>query len=183
MRVDASPVVSARQNGELADSPSSTGMCTRIPLADVDRLVRIVDGDMHVHPEDQLLAGDEPQRGDQIPVARPRDDPLVLPHRERMGAGRADRQPLGGRRPRDLAAQRAQLLAGLRGVLARIGRDLQHRLHQLRLDLADGRRARSIASIALTSSSESASRIISSSSMPIVNAGPVNACSTAAEAR
>src|ERR1700683_3138229 len=32
VRVDASPVVSPRQNGEFADSASSTGMCTRIPL-------------------------------------------------------------------------------------------------------------------------------------------------------
>ena len=33
VRLEASPVASARQNGELADSASSTGTCTRIPLA------------------------------------------------------------------------------------------------------------------------------------------------------
>ena len=33
VRVDSRPVRSPRQNGELALSASSTGMCTRIPLA------------------------------------------------------------------------------------------------------------------------------------------------------
>ena len=43
--------------------------------------------------------------------------------------------------------------------------------------------ASSIVSIALTSSSDSASRIISSSSIPIVYAGPWKWCSTAAKAK
>ena len=33
IRVDAIPVASARQKGEFAVSATSTGMCTRIPLA------------------------------------------------------------------------------------------------------------------------------------------------------
>ena len=33
MRVEAKPVSSARQNGELAPSASRIGTCTRIPLA------------------------------------------------------------------------------------------------------------------------------------------------------
>ncbi len=33
VRVEAIPVPAARQNGELADRPSSTGMWIRIPLA------------------------------------------------------------------------------------------------------------------------------------------------------
>ena len=33
VRVDCRPVASPRQNGELADRASSTGMCTRIPFA------------------------------------------------------------------------------------------------------------------------------------------------------
>ena len=33
IRTEAKPVESARQNGELADSPSSTGTWIRIPLA------------------------------------------------------------------------------------------------------------------------------------------------------
>ena len=32
IRVEARPVACARQNGELADSASSTGTCTRMPL-------------------------------------------------------------------------------------------------------------------------------------------------------
>src|SRR5205814_8915736 len=50
-----------------------------------------------------------------------------------------DHGTLRGRRVVDLAAQGAQLLAGLPRVRARIGRDLEHRFHQLRLDLALGR--------------------------------------------
>jgi hypothetical protein len=45
-----------------------------------------------VDAEDDLLASHELKAGDQIPVARPRDDALVLPERERVGAGGADRQ-------------------------------------------------------------------------------------------
>jgi hypothetical protein len=55
-------------------------------VGDVDRLVRVVDADVYVHAEDQLLARDEAQRRDELAVARAGDDPLVLPHRERMGA-------------------------------------------------------------------------------------------------
>ena len=32
VRVESSPVLSPRQNGELPDSASSSGRCTRIPL-------------------------------------------------------------------------------------------------------------------------------------------------------
>ena len=110
------------------------------PVGDVDRLVGVVDADVNVHPEDQLLAGDEPQRRDQVAVARAGDDPLVLPHRERVGAGRADRHLLGDRGRAHLPAQRPQLVAGLGHVRARVGGDLEHRLHQLGLDLTQGRR-------------------------------------------
>jgi hypothetical protein len=101
----------------------------------VDRLLGIVEPDVHVHAEDELLPRDEPQRLDQVAVARARDDPLVLPHGERVRARRADRQPaaLGG--AADLRAQRPQLVAGLGDRLARVGRDLEHRLHELGLDL------------------------------------------------
>ena len=95
---------------------------------------------MHVDPEYELLASDEPQRRDQVAVPGPGDDPLVLPHRERMGSGGRDHHPLGPRRVVDLAAQRPQLIARLVGVGARVGRDLEHRFHQLGLDLAGGGR-------------------------------------------
>ncbi len=110
------------------------------PVGDVDRLLGVVDADVHVHPEDQLLARDEPERRHQIAVARARHDPLVLPHRERMGSRRADRQVLARRRLADLGSERPQLLARLGGVPAGIGGDLEHGLHQLGLDLADRRR-------------------------------------------
>jgi len=102
----------------------------------VNRLVGVVEPDVHVHAEDQLLARDEAQRRDEVAVARPRDDPLVLPHREGMCAGGADRQPAGSRRLAHVLAQRAQLVSGLGDVGARLGRDLHHGLHELGLDLA-----------------------------------------------
>ena len=61
------------------------------PVGDVDRLVGVVDPDVDVQAEDDLLARDEAQPVDQVAVARARGDPLVLPQRERMRAGGADR--------------------------------------------------------------------------------------------
>jgi hypothetical protein len=105
-------------------------------VGDVDRLVGVVEPDVDVLAEDDLLARDEAQRADEVAVAGPGDDPLVLPHREGMRARRADHQVLASCGLVDLPAQRSQLVAGLDGVRARIGRDLQDRLHELRLDLA-----------------------------------------------
>ena len=48
------------------------------PVGDVDRLVGVVDPDVHVQAEDDLLARDEPQRLDEFAVARRGGDPLVL---------------------------------------------------------------------------------------------------------
>ena len=95
-------------------------------VGDVDRLVGIVDADVDVHAEDQLLARNEAKRRDQIAVAGTSDDSLVLPHRKRVGPGRADGQILARRRLRDLLAQRPQLFAGMHRVGARFGRDLEH---------------------------------------------------------
>ncbi len=74
------------------------------PVGDVDRLFGVVDPDVHMGPEDQLLAGDEAKRRDEVAVARPGHDPLVLPHPERVCAGRADREVLAGGRLANLAA-------------------------------------------------------------------------------
>ena len=86
-------------------------------VGDMDRLVRVVQADVHVLAEDDLLARDEAQRADQVAIARARDDPLVLPHRERVRPGRADHQVAARSRLVDLPAQRPQLLPGLDGEL------------------------------------------------------------------
>ena len=80
------------------------------PVGDVDRLLGVVDPDVDVQPEDELLARDEAQRADEVAVARARDDALVLPHRERVRARRADRQPLGLRARRAPARRSAAQL-------------------------------------------------------------------------
>ena len=144
-------------------------------VGDVDRLVGVVDADMDVHAEDELLARDEAQGRDEIAVARTRDDPLVLPHRERVGARRADAELAPCRGLAHVAPQRAQLLAGLGDVRARLRRDLEHRLHELGLDLAvlaivvrTRRSPSSSDSMALTSAKLEESTIINSSSTPTV---------------
>ena len=43
IRVEARPVASARQNGELADSANRIGSVHAHPVGDVDRLVGVVD--------------------------------------------------------------------------------------------------------------------------------------------
>ena len=169
VRVDSRPVASARQNGELARQREQHRQVHAHPVGDVDGLVGVVDADVDVHPEDQLLARDEAQRGDQVAVARARDDPLVLPHRERVRARRADRQPALGGRAR--APGRAARAAGRRpravsaqGVVAISSTDS---ISSGLTSPVGGPRSSSV-SIALTSSSVSASTIISSSSMPSV---------------
>ena len=76
-------------------------------VRDVDRLLGVVDADVHVQAEQQLLARDEPQHVDDLAVAVALHDALVLPVRERVGRRGADREALrlGG-----LAHAPAQLL-------------------------------------------------------------------------
>ncbi len=108
------------------------------PVGHVDGLVGVVDPHVHVDAEDQLLARHELQAGDQVPVARAGDDPLVLPHRERVGAGRADGQAALVRHRLHRAAKLCELAARLGRVVARCGGDLADRLHQLGLHIALG---------------------------------------------
>src|SRR6185503_2340089 len=63
-------------------------------------------------------------------------------HRERVRAGRPDRETVLVRRGLHAAAELAQLLARLARVARGRGRDLEHGLHQLGLDVALGRRHR-----------------------------------------
>ena len=140
------------------------------PVRDVDRLLRVIHADVHVQAEQQLLAGDEAQRVDDLEVARPLDDPLVLPLRERVGAGGADRQAPRLGRLADPAAQVLELARRLARVAADVRGDLEHGLHQLGLDppsVSPGT-ASIISSIAETRSIDSPSTIISSSSTPSV---------------
>ena len=65
-RIDARPVGSPRQNGELAESASSVGRCDEQAVHDLDRLLRIVDGDVDVHAEDQLAARDVLELVDEV---------------------------------------------------------------------------------------------------------------------
>ena len=109
------------------------------PVGDVDRLLGIVEPDVDVQPEDDLLARDEAQLVDEVAIARRGGDPLVLPARQRVRAGRADAQLLVLGDVVNLTSQRPQRGRGLAHVRARIGRDLEHGLHQFRLDLAVGR--------------------------------------------
>src|SRR3954452_3816881 len=106
------------------------------PVGHVDRLVGVVEADVHVQPEDQLLPGHPAQLFHEVAVALGGRDALVLPARERVRAGRADAQPVSGRGVGDLTPQAAQLGARLGQVGAGLGRHLEHRLHELRLDLA-----------------------------------------------
>src|SRR5579875_2571106 len=114
------------------------------PVHHLDRLLRSVDGDVHVHPEDQLAAGDVLHLVGERPVAVARRDPLPLEEREGVGAGRADPQALAPRHVRDVAADAQELLPYAGRRVADRGRHLEHRLHQLgvevRLELVPGRR-------------------------------------------
>jgi hypothetical protein len=102
----------------------------------VDRLVGVVEPDVDVDPEDDLLPRDELEAGHELAVARPRDDPLLLPQREGMGARGAHGQVELGGHGLDRPPQPTQLGPGLRDAVAGAGGDLADRFHELRLDVA-----------------------------------------------
>ena len=114
----------------------------------LDRLLRIVDRHVHVHAEDQLATGDVLHLVDELPVAVSRGDPLALEQAERMGSGRADPHALLARDPGHVRAQLDQLALHIARGAADGRRDLEHRLHELRVDpgfelvAADGREHR-----------------------------------------
>src|SRR5262245_53117845 len=91
---------------------------------------------MDVHPENELLAGDEAERANETPIAVVADDPLILPAGKRVRSRRADLEVAGMRPVADETAQRHQRGPHRWNVGARNGRDLQDRLQELRLDLS-----------------------------------------------
>ena len=70
IRTEARPVSSPRQYGEFADQREQDRHVHPHPVGDVDRLVGVVEPDVDVQAEDDLLAGDEAQRVDEVAVAR-----------------------------------------------------------------------------------------------------------------
>ena len=105
------------------------------PVDDLDRLLRVVDGDVHVHPEDELAPRDVLHLVDESVVAILRGDPLALEEAERVRAGRADaRVSLPARDPAHVAAERRQPAHDVARVVAHRRRDLEHRLHELGVD-------------------------------------------------
>ena len=71
----------------------------------LDRLLRVVDGHVHVHAEDQLAPGDVLQLVDELAVPVARGDALALEEGERVRAGRAEAAALGAGDLGDVAAQ------------------------------------------------------------------------------
>ena len=100
---------------------------------DLDRLLRVVDRDVNVHPEDELAAGDVLHLVDQRPVAVIRRDALPLEEAERVRPGRADAHAALARDLGHVRAQLHELALDVSGVPAYGRRDLDHRLHELRV--------------------------------------------------
>ena len=104
------------------------------PVHDLDRLVGVVDGDVHVHAEDQLPPRDVLELVDQGVVAVVRRDALALEQAERVRASRADAQPVVAPDVPHVAAQGRQLAQHVARVRADRRRDLEDGLHQLGVD-------------------------------------------------
>ena len=105
------------------------------PIDDLDRLLRVVDGDVHVHPEDELAASDVLQLVDQGAVPVLRGDPLPLEEAEGMRAGRSHAQALVPSDAGDVARKVVSALIHITRCPAHRGRDLEDRLHELRVYL------------------------------------------------
>src|SRR5579864_3023296 len=101
---------------------------------DLDRLLGVVDRNVHVHPEDQLAPRDVLQLVDEGAVAVLGRDALPLEQRERMGAGGADAHSAPACDLAHVAAQAAQLCGDVRRCAADGSGDLEHRLHELGID-------------------------------------------------
>src|SRR3954462_5420146 len=89
---------------------------------------------MDVDAEDQFAARDVLHLVDEGAVAIASGDPLALEETERMRSGRADAQALVAGNAADVPADLAELVRDLAGCVAYGRRDLEHGLHQLRVD-------------------------------------------------
>ena len=105
-------------------------------VGDVDCPVGALDSDVDMGAEDQELTDDVAELVDELRVAGALDDQLVLPAGKRMGPGGADQEPAALRDLGQGAAQGAELVAGGANIRTGSRRDLEERLHQLRLHLA-----------------------------------------------
>ena len=101
----------------------------------LDHLLRIVDRDVHVHPEDQLASRDVLQLVDELAVPVARRDALALEEAERVRAGAADPAALRPRELSDVAAQLRERPHDVGRSPADRRRHLEHGLHQLGVDL------------------------------------------------
>ena len=132
VRAEARPVSRPCQNGELADSASSSGRWARSRLAARIAVLGVGDADVDVQGEGRLAAGQLAHRAVDELVALAGGDDGLLPDRERVGAGA--RRPHRERRagsppssPRSAASSLDRL--GDRGVDA--GLELERRAVRL----------------------------------------------------
>ena len=92
-RAEWRPVSTPSANGELAETASSSGSSCRMPSWTRDRPVGARDPDVDVQAEGVVPPDDVLEQVVVHAVVRRVDDPLLLPVRPRVRAGRAERQP------------------------------------------------------------------------------------------
>ena len=92
VRAEWSPVFTRSWKGELAESASSSGRKAAQAVDDADRAVGSADPDVDVEPEAVVAPDDVAEDLVVPPVVRRVDDPLLLPRRPGVRAGRAERQ-------------------------------------------------------------------------------------------
>ena len=102
---------------------------------DLDRLLGIVDRDVDVEAEDELPAGHVLHLVDQVPVTVAGGDPLPLEEAEGVRARGPDAQVVLACDLGHVRTQAPQLAVDITRGPAHGGRDLQDRLHQLRVDV------------------------------------------------
>ena len=121
-RVDARPGRLAAPEGRARrQREQQRRAATSEPVHDLDRLLRVVHGDVDVEPEDQLAPRHVLHLVDERAVPVTGRDPLRLEQAERVRAGRADAQRLLRRDRGDVLAQLAELAVDVRGACRQTG--------------------------------------------------------------